>query len=86
MDCNLLLNHLYMSDMENVVECIFDMDINRSGSKYRGYDIFYPTKPKLEKARVVFISSTRFAEEIYSYLQELSIKAVYKITDYVTEE
>ncbi len=84
-DCNLLLNELYKNDMENLVAYIFDKDINRAGSKYRGYDIFYPTKLKLEKTKAVFISSTRFAEEIYAYLTELNVKSVYKITDYVTE-
>ena len=85
-DCNLLLNELYKNNMENVVECVFDKDINRAGSKYRGYDVFYPTKQKLEKAKAIFISSTRYAEEIYSYLAELNMKQIYKITDYVTEK
>lgn len=87
-ECNLLLNELFKNNMEDIVQLIFDTDSNRAGTKYRGYDIYYPTKQKLRNVDIIFIASTKYAEMIYSFLLEQDVEEIeiYKITDFVSIE
>lgn len=84
-ECNLLLNELYKNNMEVLVNHIYDSNIERAGTKYRGYDILYPTKQKLKDVDIVFISSTKYAKDIHSFLLDQDVKKekIYIITDYL---
>lgn len=85
-ECNLLINELFKNNMENIVELIFDTDINRAGTKCRGYDIFYPTKQKLDDVDFIFITSSRYAEEINEFLLKQNIEKleICKITSFLS--
>lgn len=85
-ECDLLINALYKNNMEDCVKFIFDSNIEKAGTNYRGYKILFPTKQKIENTDIIFISSIRYAEDINIYLSEYGAKkeSIYKITDYLS--
>lgn len=86
-ECNLLINELYRNGLENLVAQIFDSDVERAGSYFRGYKISYPTvKRILRQEKPILITSTKYVEEIYMLLQQMwgekNSNKILKITDF----
>lgn len=82
---NLLIDELYKSDMESVVDYIIESDISKSGTYHRGYKVFYPTKLKLGELDMILICTTKYEDDIYDLLLEKGVekRVVYRITDYM---
>lgn len=82
-ESGLLINFLYLNDMEKCIDIIFDSDVTKAGNSYRGYSIKYPTKKKLEEVDLIFISTTVYSEDIYNFLkrENADMNKVVKISD-----
>lgn len=73
--CNLFLNALYRNSLENIVDMIFDSDINRAGTSFRGIPIKYPTTVNLHNCmNKILITSTKYQAEIMKLLLEKGVK------------
>lgn len=81
--CNTIINELIKRDCGNMVHALFDSDISKAASTFRGYKICFPTKEKLKQSNVVLISSTRFEQDIYEFLlsQEMDEEKILKLSD-----
>lgn len=74
-NCNRLFNELYMNDLWDAVDCVFDSDVNRAGTLFRGKIIQYPTKANLSKTdSKILISSLVYEEDILDILVERGVE------------
>lgn len=82
----LLIERLYMSDLEETIKVIFDNDISKAGISFEGregYTIAYPTKRKLALYDKIVICSDIYDGEVYDMLRDMGIEEnrLYKITE-----
>ncbi len=82
--CNSVIDGLFLEDMEDYIQLIFDNDISKAGSRHRGLKIVYPTRKKLDMVDLILICSERYEMEIYKELIEQGIKTenIHKITEF----
>lgn len=81
--CGRVIDELIKNDMEDYIELIFDSDISKAGTFYRGYQIVYPTVKKLHEAVVILICSDKYEDEIFDMLLDKGLQKhmIYKITE-----
>ncbi len=68
--CDILLDGLYKINKEAAIDVIFDSDVRKAGTIYRGYRLSYPTVEKLSCYDKIYISSTEHEGEIEKNLLE----------------
>ena len=73
--CNLFLNALHKNGLESLVDMIFDSDVSRAGTSFRGIPIKYPSKVNLQNCEnKILITSTKYQFEIMELLLENGVK------------
>ncbi len=71
--CEEIIEHLYINDLEDKIDYLFDSNIKRAGEFFRGYRILFPSLTKLNKADVIIICTNRYEEEIRDDLVKLGV-------------
>lgn len=81
----LVINELYKIGMENMIAYILDSNVLKSGTCYRGYQTFYPSKSRVDKTDMIIICTTKYEDEIYKFLlkEGAESKKIYRITNYM---
>lgn len=73
-NCNMLVNELYINDLWDAVDCVFDSDVNKAGTLFRGKTVQYPTKVNLSKMESqILISSLKYEDDIFDILVERGV-------------
>lgn len=73
-NCNVLFNKLYINDLWDAVDCVFDSDENRAGTLFRGKTVQYPTKTNLNRMESkILISSLKYEDDIFNILVERGV-------------
>ena len=73
---NQIMNIIYKNNMEDMVPFIFDSDINKAGSSFRGKEVKYPNIVNLEKfVGKILICSVIYEKQIYEFLISQGVDA-----------
>lgn len=66
--CSQTISEVYKHGIQDAIACVFDSDVNKAGTIFRGYPICYPNRMNLEKVNIIVICTTKYCEEIYKEL------------------
>lgn len=79
-----LIEQLYIYDMENVIDGVFDSNVSKAGTSHKGYRILFPTVQKLKEADAVLVTTLKYEDEILAVLKDKNVdrEKIYMLSEF----